>query len=352
MGVLAGSSAPPPPPAVPAGLVTGVDTRKLEVAAARFFSDPALGRTHALLVLHHGQIVAERYGPGLGPDSRFISWSMAKSVTATLLGRLVSDGRLTLDAPAPVPAWQRPGDPRAAITTGQLLHMSAGLDHRESGPPYRSAQTIRMLFTDQTDDAAAFAAAQPLAAAPGSRFVYSSASSMILADIITRTVTSESDAARRRAAVRTWMDDVLFRPAGLSSFIVEFDAAGTFLGGSFMHATARDWARFGALYLGVAPAVVDPAWIAVVRAPSALDPGFGGHFWKNSPRPAGSAPALFPARGPAGLIAAIGHLGQYVLISPDQALVVVRLGRTLDEDLQPVRESLADLVALFPEGAP
>lgn len=339
------------PPAVPAGRVVSIDTQALGRAVDKFFIDPALADTRALVIVHQGQLLTERYGPGFGPQSRFLSWSMAKSVTAVLIGKLVSEGRLQLDAPAPVPAWSKPGDPRGAITLRHLLHMSAGLAHRETGAPLAKAQTVRLSFTDQTSNAAGFAAAQPLIVQPGSSFTYSSASSMILADIISRSVTSEADPRRRRAAVRAWMDAALFKPANLDSFVVEFDASGTFLGGAFMYATARDWARFGEVLRTGGQGIITPQWLAFMRTPAATDPGYGGHIWLNQARPRGAPVALFPGRGPASLFAAVGYQGQFVLVSPDQSLTVVRLGKTVDTALQPVRDGLAVLVGLFPEGA-
>lgn len=315
-----------------------------------FFTQRELAETRAVIVLRNGATLAERYAPGYGPDNRFISWSMAKSVTATLVGQLVGEGRLTLDAPAPVPEWhRRPGDPRARITLRHLLHMSSGLRHTEGGDPIQDADTVRLLFTDRADDAAAAAIGQPLEAPPGREYEYSTATTKILADIVRRTVAPEARTpAERRRAMRSHMLERLIRPAGLTSLVCEFDAAGTMLGGSLCHATARDWARFGQMYLdgGVVNGrqVVPAEWVRFVRAPSATDGGYGGHFWLNRPRPKDREPALFPETGPADAYAAIGHLGQYVLIVPSKRLVVVRLGKTQDEGLGAVRGALGRLV--------
>ncbi|MDO9490241.1 MAG: serine hydrolase, partial [Sphingomonadaceae bacterium] len=323
-------------------------------AAAAFFTRPELGETRALIVLQDGVPVIERYATGYAAGNRFISWSMAKSLTATLVGQLVADGRLQLDAPAPVPAWQRtPGDPRAKITLRQLLHMSSGLDHTEGGERLQDADTVRILFTDRAGDAAAASVAQPLEAPPGARYEYSTATSVILADIVQRTIAPEARTPpARRAAMRAYMLEHLIRPAGMSSLVCEFDAAGTMLGGSLCHATARDWARFGQMYLDGGRVggqqVVAPDWIDFVRTPAATDGGYGGHFWLNRARPAGSDAALFPEMGPDDAYAAIGHLGQYVVVVPSKQLVVVRLGKTQDEVLAPVRQAVGRLVNSFP----
>ena len=120
---------------------------------APLFEDPDMAETRAVVILHGGLVVAERYAPGYGPDSKLISWSMAKSVTATLIGLMVADGRLALDEPAPVAAWRGANDDRRKITLRHLLHMASGLDHTEglspdSGIQIYEADTTRMLFLD------------------------------------------------------------------------------------------------------------------------------------------------------------------------------------------------------------
>src|SRR3546814_13124285 len=114
-------------------LVTGVQTCALPIYP--LFEEASMGETRALLVMKDGEIIAERYGAGFDSESRLISWSIAKSITAVLAGLMVSDGRLVLDAPAPVPAWRQPGAPRGEITLRQLLHMTSGLEHLASGEP-------------------------------------------------------------------------------------------------------------------------------------------------------------------------------------------------------------------------
>lgn len=330
----------------------GVSETDLRAAIDPLFEDAVVGKTRALIVMRNGQIIAERYGEGFGPDSKLLGWSLAKSITAVLVGLMVSDGRLVLDAPAPVPAWNRPGDPRGAITLRHLLQMSSGLEHVENGDPVYDSDTVRMLFLAGASDMAGYAEAKPLAARPGSRFQYSTASSMILSDIMTRALTPSENPEVRRHAMMQFLRGRLMEPLGLSSLTPEFDPHGTLIGGSFMHATARDYAKFGEFLRRNGEAdgrqILSARWVAFMRASSPLDAGYGGHMWLNKPRPEGAAEALFPDQGPQSLFACLGHQGQYILVSPDQGLTIVRLGVSVGEEQTALRQQIARLVELFP----
>ncbi len=323
--------------------------------ADAFFTDPRLGETRALLVLQNGQPVYERYAPGYGPGNRFISWSMAKSITSTLIGELVAEAKLDLDSPAPVPEWhQSPDDPRAAITLRQLLHMASGLAHIEAGPAPEKSDTNRALFADRSADIAAAGIMAPLAHKPGTVFEYSTLTTHILSDIVTRTIAPEAKTpAARRSAMNAFLKARLIGPAAMPTLLCEYDPMGTMLGGSLCHASLRDWGAFGQLYLdnGIVAGrqVVRPDWVRFVRTPSPLFAGYGGHFWLNLPVPAGKESALFANQGPADAYAANGHLGQYVIIVPSKNLVVVRLGFTPDADRAPVKVALGRLVNSVPD---
>ncbi|WP_432768012.1 MAG: serine hydrolase [Sphingopyxis sp.] len=318
-------------------------------ADALFADAEAVGQTRALYVLRDGKPIYERYAAGFGPDSKLISWSMAKSITAVLTGFLVADGQLSLDGAAPVAAWQRSGDPRGAITLKNLLHMSAGLEHVENGDPVWDGDTVAMLFGGGAGDMAGFAEAKPAAARPGEVFNYSSATSVILADILADTLTPSQNPDARREAMRDFIAGRLAEPLGMTSLTPEFDASGTMIGGSIMHATARDYAKFGEFLRN--DGVVDgqrllPAtWMDFMLAPSATDGGYGGHIWLNRRRPPGSNAALWPDRGPNDLFACIGHQGQYIIVSPSQRVTIVRLGVTKDDQFPELRRHLADLTA-------
>ena len=308
--------------------------------------------TRAAIVLHDGRMIGERYAPGYHENTRFISWSMAKTITAVMIGMLIADGRLQLDQPAPVPAWQRPGDPRGEITLRQLLQMRSGLRHTEAGDPIYESGEVRMLFLDGRDVLAAYAEAQPLEAEPGRQWEYSSNTTVILADIATRALTPSTDPAQRRRAMADFLRSRLFEPAGMTSALPEFDRSGTLIGGSLIHATARDWARFGELLRNGGAVkgaqLVPRAWIAFMTTPNPRNPGYGAQTWLNRPQ-ADTGKPEFPG-APAGVFAAQGHLGQYVVIAPRQQLTVVRLGRTDEDRLHPVRERIARIVALYAGG--
>lgn len=354
--LLAGQVLAQVPVRAPAGIPAASPVSALPAADA-FFADPALGETRALIVMQDGKRIYERYGTGIGPGTRLISWSMAKSITATLIGELVGDGRLELDTPAPVPEWRAvPGDARARITLRQLLHMASGVKHIEAGPAPEIADTNRALFAETSADIYKAAVAEPAEVLPGTRFEYNTLTTHILARIIADTVAPGARTPQdRRRAVRDFINQRLAAPAGMASLLCEFDPAGNLLGGSLCHATARDWAAFGQMYLddGVVAGVqvVRPDWVRFVTTSSPRNAGYGGQFWLNRQPASGKDDAMFWRKGPADAYGALGHLGQYVIVVPSRRLVVVRLGKTQDDDLQPVRGALAALVNSFPAGA-
>ncbi len=350
---------PQPPLSAAALAVVGEHPGAPREALARaiddLFADSASGETRAVIILRDGRIVAERYEQGYGPQTRFIGWSMSKSVTATLIGLLVADGRLRLDAPAPIPAWQRPGDPRGEITLRQLLQMRSGLTHVENADPVFKSDTARMLFLDGRDDTATYAESEPLADEPGTKFRYSTGTAVILADIATRALTDSHDPATRQRALADYLRTRLTEPAGMTSMVAEYDASGTLSGGSMVHASLRDWARFGELLRNQGSAgpesgggarILPREWISFMTSPSPTNPGYGGQIWLNHPQIDGSK-ELFADRGPSDLFGCVGHQGQYVLVWPRAKLTVVRLGKTDDAKRPALLVHLADITNLF-----
>ena len=310
----------PSGPALPADITATLD------AAFTPDSAPKLGRTDVVLIVQGGRIVYERYGDGLTADSTFPSWSKAKSITQALAGILVGDGRLDIHAPADVPEWRAaPGDPRAAITTDQLLRMSSGLKFVEDYVPGHVSDVIEMLYGAGKDDTAAYAAAQPLEHPPGAVMSYASGTTNIVARALSRALGTDV------AGFEAFMRERLFGPLGMTSPLPKFDAAGTFIGSSFCFCSARDFARLGMLYLrdGVWDGVrlLPEGWVdyARTRTASEDDPEapYGAHWWLG-------------VGGP-GSFSANGYDGQYTVVVPDLDLVLVRHGATpldLKDNLQ------------------
>ncbi|MFZ4382193.1 MAG: serine hydrolase, partial [Sandarakinorhabdus sp.] len=236
-------------------------------------------------------------------------------------------------------------------------HMASGVQHIEAGPAPERADTNRALFADQSGDIYKAAVAEPAEVPPGSRFQYNTLTTHILARIVADAVAPGAKSAdERRRAVRNFINQRLSAPAGMNSLLCEYDPQGNLYGGSLCHATARDWAAFGQMYLdgGVVAgvAVVRPDWVRFVTTSSPTNAGYGGQFWLNRKQSSGKDDALFWQKGPADAYAAIGHLGQYVIVVPSKRLVIVRLGKTQDDVLQPVRDGLARLVNGFPATTP
>lgn len=318
----------PPPAAAPAGDAPWPQGER--VAASQ---DPALAAVldddamtgpgmRAVVVVHGGRIVAERYGEGFAAETPLLGWSMTKTVTAALVGRAIGEGMLTRAADGLFERWQDDG--RAAIDVAGLLAMASGLAFNEDYGAV--ADVTRMLYLEP--DMAGFAAAQPLEAEPGSVFSYSSGTSVLLSRVW-------QEAAGGGEAARAWPRTVLFGPLGMTSAVLETDARGTFVGSSYLYATARDWARFGLLLLrdGVwqGERLLPEGYVAWMRTPTEVSGGrYGRHVWLEGPD-AGLAEDADPDAGhdlPDDAYWLRGHDGQTVTVIPSRDLVVVRMGLT------------------------
>jgi CubicO group peptidase (beta-lactamase class C family) len=304
----------------------GVDLEKLNEVVDAAFTEPEPGKprwTRAVVVIHTDKIIAEKYAPGFTVETPLLGHSMTKSIASALVGILVGQGKLSVDERAPVSEWADEDDPRRAITLNHLLQMSSGLEFNETYAP-KVSDITEMLYRSR--DAGAFAINKPLVHEPGTRFNYSTGTSNILSTIIKRTLGEEYLSFPRKE---------LFNRIGMRSAVVCADASGTFGLGSFCYASARDWARFGLLYLhdGVweGERILPEGWVEYTRTPStAKKPrkgGYGAQFWlnassdpeKNKPRWAGV---------PEDAFSCLGHEGQSVGIIPSRNLIVVRLGMT------------------------
>jgi CubicO group peptidase (beta-lactamase class C family) len=310
------------------GVVEPADER-LRRALDRAFADSASGPTQgskAVVVVHADRIVAERYAPGFGIDTPLLGWSMTKSVMNALVGILVRQGRLSVSGPAPVPVWHHPSDPRRAITIEQLLRMTSGLALDDTNNGFDPSS--RMLYTEP--DMAAYAARFALIASPGARYHYSNLNTLILSRIVRDAVGGRAEDVVRFA------DRELFAPLGMRRVTLEFDAADTPVGSTYLYATARDWARFGLLYAndGVVGGarILPEGWVdfSATWTPGSRD-GYGAGFYTNR---GDSEGGRFRVRGgmPSDSFFASGTQGQRLVIAPSARLVVVRLGRTPDWD--------------------
>lgn len=336
-------------------LPAALDHEVFEARVEELFSSRGRGGsadTRALLVVQSGRIVFERYADGFGPDSRFQSWSMAKSVTNALTGILVREGRLEIDAPAPVSAWSEPGDPRGAITLRHMLQMRSGLHNsdgfEEGGGGGPDMFVSRLLFGEGSLRPAAYAANVELLHPVGERWAYSTGTSTLIARICGEKIGGGA------IATRDFLRRELFDPLGMRSAQPEFAASGEFIGGAFVHATARDWARFGYLYLrdGVWDGVrlLPEGWVDFSRTPSPAENNrvHGAHFWVNEdPPPAGQWKPL--PGGDTSVFMAEGASFQMVAMDPTRDLVAVRLGHDQGTPFPEIKEPFGPMISAFPE---
>lgn len=295
---------------------------------------PAVGETRAVVVIHRGRLVCERYAPGVDAGTTLASWSMAKSILHAAVGVLVRDGRLDPTAPAEVPAWRTAADPRGSITLDHLLRMSSGLAFREVYDDAQGSDVIDMLFGRGKDDVAGFAASFPLARAPDTFHSYSSGDSNIVSSVVCRVVGAGDPTLR-------FLEREIFGRIGMRSAKPRFDAAGTFIGSSFVFATARDFARFGLLYLRGGQwendVVLPRTWIDYARTPTRTPPcpgDYGAHWWL--------------ALDGTGTFSANGFQGQYIVCAPERDVIAVRLGVSNPEHRLGLISQLSEIVRSFP----
>lgn len=319
-----------------------VDDKGLNAALDQAFAEPDSNRlqnTKAVVVLYRDTLVAERYALGISDTTRLPGWSMAKSVTNALIGILVQKGKLSIADPAPVAAWQ--GDERQQITINDLLRMQSGLAWSENY--FAVSDVTRMIFL--SPNMSDVAARQPLAYPPGTEWRYSSGTTNILSQII-REVVGEK-------GYLTFPYQELFGPLGMSSAVWETDLSGSFVSSSYLLATARDWAKFGSLYLndGVwqEQRILPEGWVDYATTPVAFAPQrqYGAHFWLNAGEADNQVDRPFPG-APTDTYFAQGFDGQNVFIIPSRQLVIVRLGTTTRGNFDQNR-FLSDILDAFPQ---
>jgi CubicO group peptidase (beta-lactamase class C family) len=303
-----------------------VNKEELKAAIDRAFAetDPAKRKmTRAVIVVYDGKIIGKKYAPGFDRGMPLLSWSMGKSVTNALVGILVRQGKLRLYEPAPVPEWQKAGDPRRKITLDQLLRMSSGLKFDETYEPLHDV--TEMLY--RSYDFAAYAAEEPPEAEPESKWVYSSGTANIVARIVRHA------AEKEYPRYYDFLRKELFEKIGMRSAVPEPDPSGTFVGSSYMLATPRDWARFGLLYLqdGVwgGERILPEGWVKYTTTPTPKAPQgkYGAFFWLNAGTEGNPIDRPWP-NAPRDAFAARGYQEQYVVVIPSKKLAIVRFGAT------------------------
>jgi CubicO group peptidase (beta-lactamase class C family) len=291
----------------------GVDSSALNAAINEAFTEKdssKIKRTRAIVVLQNGKLIAEKYAKKINRNTPLLGWSMTKSVTNAMIGMLVKDGKLDINKPAPIAEWQN--DDRKNIKLDHLLRMSSGLDFEENYA--EPSDATEMLF--RTKGAGAFALNSKAKYKPDEVWSYSSGTSNILQEII----------RRQFKTLATYLDfphQRLFQKIGMYSAVLEPDASGTYVGSSFMYATALDWAKFGQLYLqdGVwnGERILPEGWVKYSSTETPNSHGqYAAQFW------------LYHNDNiyPKDVFHAIGFEGQFVTIVPSKNLVIVRLGCT------------------------
>jgi CubicO group peptidase (beta-lactamase class C family) len=321
-----------------------VDVARIRAAGDRLFteSDPNhLLRTRALIVIHDGCLVYEKYGSGITKDMRLLSWSTVKSVTNALVGILVGQGKLNIKDPAPVAEWAGTDDPRRTITLDQLLRMSSGLEWVEAYADRPVSDVNAMLF--RKADMAAFTASKSMAAAPDSVWNYSSGTANLIQRIIRKVFASDEE-------YWNFPGRALFDKIGMRSAVWERDASGTFVGSSYLYATARDFARFGLLCLNdgvwLGERILPEGWIKYSTTPTPAAPQgqYGALFWLNAGDPGKPETLPYP-KLPEDTYFALGYQGQTIALLPSRKLVVVRLGMTYEDDWGGMNVFLPEILA-------
>jgi CubicO group peptidase (beta-lactamase class C family) len=327
-------------------LPAGLDAAKVRQAVDAAF-EPAAGMTAAFVVTWRGRLVAERYGEGITARTPLESWSMGKSLTATLMGILIEQGVYDLGRPAPIPEWQGPGDPRARIRIADILRMSSGLRIRApQDPDYDPSGPYPDHLYLYTGGVSSFhyAATRPLQWPPGAVGRYRNTDPVLINYLVRLGV------ERRGQEYLSFPRRALFDKIGIRTMVMETDPSGNFLAQGYVLASGRDWARLGNLYLQdgvwngerILPegyvkfvSTVAPAWEADKR------PIYGAFFWINGD-------GTFPVPREAYYMSGAG--GQTTLIVPSHDLVVVRLGHY--KGSAPGSESFSKALALLMEAVP
>lgn len=307
--------------------IDGVDLAAINAAVDLAFEDMEPDQnidTRAVIVIHKGRIIAEKYAEPFTADMPQLGWSMTKTVTAAITGLLAADGLVHLDATANIPEWQSQGDQRRYITINHLMQMSSGLEYSEVYTAGSMSDVILMLYT--TGDTAAYTINKALAQQPGSTFYYSSGTTNVISRINRKVFNNYQ-------SYFNFPQERLFGKLGMNSVVMEADASGTFVGSSYMYATPRDWAKIGLLYLqdGMwnGERVLPEGWVdySLTPADSTAQGNYGAQIWLNAGSPVNPEDRPMP-QFPTNMYYLSGFEGQNIVMLPDQELIVLRMGVT------------------------
>ena len=363
----------PPQPAELAWPTNGWETGEMDAGVAAIVTplidtavasqkNELMGETRAVVIIHHGRLVAESYRDGFGPETKQISWSMAKSVTSALVGRAVALG-LIEDIDAAMPTPFDAGDPRAEITWRQWLTMTDGLDYTEIGATSMADNdVIQMMFGKGRFDVLDYVKSDlPLIHEPGTHWNYSTATFHLIGRAVQGLLQDipmpEFATDQGLQLDRSFLQEILLRPIGMDA-LVEFDAAGTYLGGSLVWASPRDFAKFGYLYLrdGVwdGERLLPEGWVDFARTKTPADNSnvYGAGWWIT----AYGAPLTHAQNAttpPWDAFHAGGHEGQTIWVVPSRDLVIVHLGlmENTDENWSALYEWNQAIARAFPDVA-
>jgi CubicO group peptidase (beta-lactamase class C family) len=285
-----------------------VDYDKLQAIVAKY--SEVSTKTRAFLVIYKDQIIAENYANGFDENSKHLGWSMTKSITGTMYGILQHQGKLNVNNVPTIEAWQQ--DNRKSITLHNLLQMNSGLAWDED---YGTISDVnKMLFL--ASDMSKIQLEKPLVGEPNNSWNYSSGTTNLLSGIL------REQFKTHQAYLDFWYTDLIDK-IGMNSMVIETDYAGNYAGSSYGWATARDWAKFGLLYLHNGnwngEQIFDDSWVDYATQPTNSSDGrYGAQIWLNA---GGYLPEV-----PKEVYSFNGFQGQRVYMLPSQELVVVRLG--------------------------
>ncbi|MGB0806213.1 MAG: serine hydrolase domain-containing protein [Salibacteraceae bacterium] len=300
---------------------SNVNMEKLQLVISKAFEDsnPKIpANTRGIVVIYKGQLITEKYAKGFDKNMPQLGWSMTKSVTNMLYGILDIKEEINIMEPTLISSWQN--DDRAKITTDQLLRMSSGLYWEEVYSNVSTATNMLYKFSDM----GGFAQSQMVEFAPEQKWYYSSGSTNILSLMLRKKLGDEN--------YYEFAQNELFSKIGITTAVIEPDASGTFVGSSYMWASARDWARLGLLYLNkgnwYGNQIMTEDWVnySVTPTPKAPKGEYGSQWWLNAGEPGNPSNRLLP-NVPTDMYMMDGYEGQRVFVVPSSDLVVVRLGQ-------------------------